>query len=84
MRTISYTKLRNELADTMSMVCENNSPVIVTRQSAKAVVMLSLDDYEAMEETSYLLRSPKNAARLAAAVKAIESGRAKKRKLKPT
>ncbi len=45
-----------------------------TKKRDKSVVMISLEDYEALEETAYLLRSPKNAERLLAARKAIEAG----------
>jgi antitoxin YefM len=45
------------------------------------VVLLSLDDYQSLEETAYLLRSPKNAARLVKAVEEIEAGNAQERKL---
>ena len=45
----------------MDRVCEDHAPIIVTRKASSSVVMMSLEDYEALEETSYLLRSPKNA-----------------------
>lgn len=59
MQTMSYSAARKELAKTMDMVCEDHLPVVITRQAAEPVVLLSLDDYHALEETSYLLRSPK-------------------------
>jgi antitoxin YefM len=45
----------------------------VTRKASSSVVMMSLDDYEALEETAYLLRSPKNARRLFEAIAELES-----------
>lgn len=51
------------------------SPVIITRNRDQAVVMLSLDDYEALEETAHLLRSPRNATRLLEAIHDLESGK---------
>lgn len=57
-------------------VCDDHAPVIITRQHAQPVVLLSLDDYQSLEETAYLLRSPKNALRLAKAVQEIEAGNA--------
>ncbi|MCP5106709.1 MAG: type II toxin-antitoxin system prevent-host-death family antitoxin [bacterium] len=81
MDTISYTTARKNLAKTMEKVCHDHNPVVITRQTAEAVVLLSLEDYHAMEETAYLLRSSKNAARLAQAIEEIETGKAKERSL---
>ncbi|MFO7936299.1 MAG: type II toxin-antitoxin system prevent-host-death family antitoxin, partial [Kiritimatiellia bacterium] len=49
---------------TMNRVCEDHNPVVITKRRNTAVVMMALDDYEALVETSYLLRSPRNAQRL--------------------
>jgi antitoxin YefM len=80
MNHITYTAARANLAATMDRVCENHEPVVVTRNE-QAVVMMSLADYEALEETAYLLRSPKNARRLLEGVLEFEAGRGKVRKL---
>ena len=64
METLSYTYLRNHLAEVMDKVCNDHAPILVTRQGAPPVVVLSWDDYRSMEETRYLLSNPKNAARL--------------------
>ena len=68
MKTISYTKARNEFSILMDKVCEDNNPVIITRQKQQAVVIMSLDHYNALAETEYLLRSPQNAQRLTNAI----------------
>lgn len=81
MDAITYTAARANLADTMDRVCEDHEAIIITRSGQQAVVMLSLDDYKAMEESAYLLRSPKSARRLLEAVAQLESGRGKQRKL---
>lgn len=81
MDAITYTAARANLADTMDRVCEDHEPIIITRNSQQAVVMMSLDDFNALEETSYLLRSPKNARRLLESIASLESGRGKERKL---
>ena len=60
MQRISYTTARSELAKTMEQVCEDHAPIAITRQGEGAVVMMSMDDYQALEETAYLLRGPKN------------------------
>lgn len=64
MKAITYTAARQELAKTMDNVVNDAEPVIITRNRDQSVVMISLDEYEALNETAYLLRSPKNAIRL--------------------
>lgn len=81
MDTITYSTARAKLADTMDRVCDNHEPIIITRNGQQAVVMVSLDDYKALEETSYLLRSPRNAQRLLESIAALESGKGKVRSL---
>jgi len=75
MKAISYTAARENLASTMERVCADHTPVIITRNRDQAVVMLSLEDYESLEETAYLMRSPANAKRLLEAIHALESGK---------
>lgn len=74
METISYTAAREKLAATMDKVVADHAPVIITRAGSPSVVMLSLDDYESMEETAYLMSSPANAQRLIESIRALESG----------
>ncbi len=81
MDTISYSEARSKLAKTMEKVCDDHSPVIITRRNSRSVVMVSLDDYAAMEETSYLLRSPKNARRLLESIAELNSGGGTEREL---
>ena len=64
MKAITYTAARESLASTMDRVCVDHDPVIITRNRDQAVVMISLEDYESLEETASLLRSPANARRL--------------------
>jgi len=81
MDAISYTAARANLARTMEKVCEDHHPVIITRKGEGAVVMLSLEDYQAMEETAYLLRSPANARRLLESIAELERGNGIEREL---
>jgi antitoxin YefM len=81
MDAIPYTRLRANLASEMDRVCEDHTPLIVTRKASSSVVMISLDDYTALAETSYLLRSPKNARRLLESIAEIEGGGGTERKL---
>ncbi len=81
MNAITYTAARENLASTMDRVCLDRDPVIITRKRDQSVVMISLDDYESLEETAYLLRSPANAKRLIDSIEAAESGNLIKQKI---
>ena len=74
---VSYTLARNRLAEKMRQVCLDRSPIIITRQDAESCVLMSLADYQAIEETAYLLRGPKNAKRLAESLDQVSSGKVK-------
>ncbi len=74
MDSLSYTSARSNLAKTMERVCSDHAPVAITRQGAGSVVMMSMDDYQALEETAYLLRSPKNMRRLIQSIVELEAG----------
>ena len=82
MKSISYTAARENLASTINRVCEDQAPIVITKNRDRAVVMLSLADYESLQETAYLLRSPANAKRLIGVVEALARGKDLKRKLK--
>ena len=81
MKALSYTALRNTLAKTMEKVCDDHEPIVITRKSQRAVVMLSLEDYESLEETTYLLRSPTNVKRLLESISQLEEGRGREKTL---
>ncbi len=71
---ITYTAARENLASTMERVCSDHAPVIITRNRDQSVVMLSLADFEALEETAHLLRPPANARRLLGSIHSLETG----------
>lgn len=75
MHAISYTNARANLAGTMEKVCTDHEPVIITRTSSASVVMLSLQDFESLKETAYLLRTPKNTRRLLNSIEQLEAGK---------
>ena len=81
METVSYTHARNHLAELTDRVCEDRNPVLITRQGAASVIVMSWDDYRSLEETAYLLRSPKNALRLAESIAGAERGEVVERDL---
>ena len=74
MNTMTYTEIRRRLAETMERICDDHAPIIVTRKNSRSVVMMSLEDFEALEETAYLLRSPANARRLLESIAEFEAG----------
>ena len=65
----TYTDIRKNLKSSFDKVIREHIPLLVTRKNGGNVVILSEDDFEALEETAYLLRSPKNAKRLLEAMK---------------
>ena len=81
MDAISYTAARANLAKTMEKVCNDHTPIIITRKREASVVMISLDDYQALDETAYLLRAPANARRLLESIAELESGKGVEREL---
>jgi antitoxin YefM len=78
---ISYSAARANLARTMDRVCNDHEALIITRNGERSVVLLSLEDYQALEETAYLLRSPNNAQRLLSAIGQLTDGQGSERKL---
>ena len=81
MDALSYTAARKTLAQTMETVCDNHDPVIITRKGKPSVVMMSLEDYQSLQETAYLLKSPKNAQRLLESIAQLQSGKGQEREL---
>lgn len=81
MDAITYSSARANLARTMDRVCEDHEALIITRNGEQSVVMLSLEDFQALEETAYLLRNPVNAKRLLSATAQLDSGKGVARKL---
>jgi len=65
----------------MESICDDHEPVVITRKNERSVVMLSLEDYESLEETAYLLRSPKNMKRLIESIFQLDSGNGSPREL---
>ncbi|MCF6280753.1 MAG: type II toxin-antitoxin system prevent-host-death family antitoxin [Candidatus Polarisedimenticolaceae bacterium] len=81
MDAISYTVARANLAKTMEKVCNDHEPIIITRKRESPVVMIYLEDYQAMEETTCLMRSPANARQLLESIAELEAGKGVEREL---
>jgi antitoxin YefM len=74
MKAITYSNARQNLAKTIENVINDHDPVIITKKGDEAVVMLSMEDYESMQETAYLMRSKVNARILMDSIDELESG----------
>jgi len=76
MQARTYSEARHDLKNVMDEACNNHEPILITRRKGESVVLLSLEDYESIMESEYLLSSPANAARL---LNSLEESRAGKR-----
>ena len=81
MDVLTYSDTRANLKEVMDRVVDDHSPVVVSRRKARAVVMVSLDDWNAIEETLYLLSTPANAEQLLASIAELDAGRGTRREL---
>ena len=81
MQTVNFTNVRQNLASTLDFVVDNSVPVTVTRQNKEPVVILSMKDYKAIQETIYLMQSQVNATRLNRSIEQLERGLGKQREL---
>lgn len=77
----TYSDFRQKLKDYLDKVIKNNTPLFITRSKGESVVVLSQSDYESIMETFYLLKSPKNAQRLQAALDEYQKGNRAERNL---
>ncbi len=81
METISFTKVRQNLKDVLDRIELNHEPVLITRGKNNPAVLMSLQDYRSLEETAYLLRSPRNAERLRRSLADARKGKLKEHAL---
>lgn len=81
MRTISYSESRARYAEVLDAVVNDREEFVITRSGHEDAVIVSLDDYQSLKETAYLLRSPANARRLLASIDELEAGRGVEREL---
>lgn len=81
MLSINYSNFRQNLKSILDQVNLSNTPMLITRSKGDDVVILSKSDFDSMEETFYLLKSPKNAERLLESIKQLETGRTSEKEL---
>ena len=75
MQAKTYSEARHDLKNVMDQACSNHEPILITRRKGESVVLLSLEDYESIMESEYLLSSPANAARLMQSLEESRSGK---------
>ena len=71
MENILYSNLRKNLASMLDKVNNDHRPMLITRQKGEPAVLMSLKDFQAYEETMYLMKSPKNMRRLDKSIQEI-------------
>lgn len=79
MTSISSDTFRDDIESTLDRVCEDQERIIITRENGHSAILMSLEDFESLEETAYLLSAPPNAARLLQSIHDIEAGRVQER-----
>ena len=67
--TMSYSELRQKLKWAFDSVCDSRTPLRITRRNGEHLVVLPESEYDALEETAYLLRSPANAQKILTSMK---------------
>ena len=74
MDAITYSHFRSQLSGVLDKVNDDHKPILITRQNGRPAVVMSLEDFQAYEETAYLMASPKNAERLHQSIEEIKQG----------
>ncbi|WP_084126176.1 type II toxin-antitoxin system Phd/YefM family antitoxin [Demequina sp. NBRC 110054] len=74
MKTMSYSQSRENYARVLDSVVDDREEVVITRAGHEPVVIVSLEEYESLKETAYLLQNPANARRLLASIERLEAG----------
>lgn len=75
MKEVSYSEARQNFASILSTVCEDNVPVYINRKNGERAVMISVSEYESMDETAYLMRSEANKKHLQKSIKQARKGK---------
>ena len=81
MDTLSISETRANLKAVMDRVVADKAPIAIARQRGEGVVMISASEWASIEETLYLLQSPKNAKRLLASIAELDAGKGEEQAL---
>ncbi|MDI9521651.1 MAG: type II toxin-antitoxin system prevent-host-death family antitoxin [Bacteroidota bacterium] len=74
MKTTNYTELRNNMKSYLDSVVNDNEPLLIYRSNNKSVVVISLEEYNAIKETEYIMKSPKMMELLREGDKEVDQG----------
>ncbi|OXJ22517.1 prevent-host-death protein [Burkholderia sp. HI2714] len=75
MNILTFSEARAGFKQALDTVCRDHEPMVITRQRGEHVVMISLDDYNSMQETLHLLGTPANADRLRQSIAQFKAGK---------
>lgn len=81
MQVVSLTEARNNLKSVFDSVYIDHEEVVIHRKGRENVVMISMDEYNSMKETSYLLSNPINAKHLRDSIEQLKSGKVVERNI---
>lgn len=81
MENMTYSDFRSHLASALDKVSDSHVPILITRQSGKSAILMSLEDFKSYEETAHLMSSVKNVDRLNQAIKELENHQGKAKEL---
>lgn len=79
MRIISFSEARNSLKSVLDQVVNDADCTVITRRDSEDAVVMSLEYYNSLMETVYLLKSPANAAHLSESIEQFRQGQAEER-----
>jgi antitoxin YefM len=78
MQVVNYTEFRNNLTENLNMVNDDGDIVVVSRSKGKNVVVMSLEEYNSIQETLHLMSSKENQKRLDEAIGEMKKGKSQK------
>jgi len=80
MHVVSFSELRRDMKSIMDMTQDRHEPTIITRKNG-SMVLISLEDYNAIEETAYILSNPNNAKHVLSSISELREGKGQEREL---
>ena len=81
MRIVNFTEARNSLSTVINQVTEDADYTVIARRDAPDAVLMSLETFNSLMETVYLLKTPANAAHLARSIEQYQQGKLIRREL---
>lgn len=81
MQIATLTDFRKNMKDYFESVFNLRTPLFITRPKGKDMVVMSKDEYESMQETFHLMKSPKNAVRLISAIEKDQANQGEAKEL---